>query len=79
MRRSNSSARSLSRCAIFPSARSAELSAQEKYCRERFDAGGEHVMAFEHFELKGDRAIQYVFVVLNEAGDGEKYHLSRLL
>lgn len=33
-------------------------------------------MAFEHFELKGDRALKYVFSILNEAGDGEKYRIS---
>jgi hypothetical protein len=33
-------------------------------------------MAFEHFELKGDRALRYVFSIVNEAEDGEDYRIS---
>ncbi len=62
--------------ALRKSGTSPELSEQEEYCRERFDAAGEHVMAFEHFELKGDRAVKYVFDVMNDAGDKPKYYFS---
>jgi len=53
-----------------------DLSAQSEYCRERFEAGGERVMAFEHFEMKGERAVKYVFDVMNETGDAAKYQIS---
>jgi hypothetical protein len=33
-------------------------------------------MAFEHFELKGDRALRYVFVILKEADDSEDFRIS---
>lgn len=53
-----------------------ELSKQYEYCREQFEVKGSKVMAFEHFELKGERALRYVFSVLNEAGNGEGYRIS---
>jgi tetratricopeptide (TPR) repeat protein len=53
-----------------------ELSKRIEYCREQFEAGGEKVMAFEHFELKGERALRYVFSILNDAGDAEKHRIS---
>ena len=53
-----------------------ELSKQTEFCRDQFEAGGERVMAFEQFELKGDRALRYVFSIVNDAGNGEKYRLS---
>ena len=53
-----------------------DLAAQAEYCRDRFEAGGEQVMAFEHFELKGERAVRYIFDVMNEAGDRAKYQIS---
>jgi len=53
-----------------------DLSAQTEYCRDRFEAGGEQVMAWEHFELKGERAVRYVFDILNEAGDSARYRIS---
>jgi len=33
-------------------------------------------MAFEHFELKGDRAVRYVFSIIDESKQEEKYRLS---
>lgn len=54
----------------------AELKQQFEYCRDQFEAGGKRVMAFEHFELKGNRALRYVFSVLNEAGDDEEFRIS---
>jgi tetratricopeptide (TPR) repeat protein len=53
-----------------------ELSKQFEYCRDQFEVKGLKVMAFEHFELKGDRALRYVFSVLNEVGNGEEFRIS---
>ena len=53
-----------------------ELARLVEYCRDQFEAGGEKVMVFEQFELKGDRALRYVFSVLDESGKKEKYRLS---
>lgn len=53
-----------------------ELSRQAEYCRDQFEVNGLKVMAFEHFELKGARALRYVFSVLNEAGNKEEYRVS---
>lgn len=52
------------------------LNKQFEYCRDQFEVAGKKVMAFEHFELKGDRALRYVFSILNEAGDGEEFRIS---
>lgn len=53
-----------------------ELAKQVKYCRDQFEAGGEKVMAFEYYELKGDRAVRYVFSIIDESKQQEKYRLS---
>jgi tetratricopeptide (TPR) repeat protein len=53
-----------------------ELSGQTEYCRDRFDAAGERVMAFEHFELTGERAVRYTFDVMSATGKEPKYHIS---
>jgi tetratricopeptide (TPR) repeat protein len=52
------------------------LARQEVYCRERFEAGGKKVMVFEHFELKGPRALRYAFVVLDDEGERESSRIS---
>ena len=52
------------------------LARQEVYCRERLEVAGKKVMVFEHFELKGPRALRYAFVVLDEAGERESYRIS---
>lgn len=52
------------------------LSRQDVYCRERLRVGGRNVMAFEHFELKGERALRYVFIVLDEDGRTEDFRIS---
>ena len=52
------------------------LAKEAKYCREQFAAGGERVMVFEYFELKGDRALRYVFSIVDESSNDEKYRLS---
>jgi hypothetical protein len=33
-------------------------------------------MVFEYFELKGDRALRYVFSIVDESRNDEKYRLS---
>lgn len=53
-----------------------ELKQQSEYCRDQFEVNGKKVMAFEHFELKGDRALRYVFSILNKAEDGEEFRIS---
>lgn len=53
-----------------------ELAKQLEYRRDQFVAGGEMVIAFEHFELKGERALRYVFRVIDETGKREKYRIS---
>jgi hypothetical protein len=52
------------------------LAKEAIYCREQFEAGGETVMVFEYFELKGDRALRYVFSIVDESRNDEKYRLS---
>ena len=49
---------------------------QEVYCRERFEVAGKKVMVFEHFELKGPRALRYAFIVLDETGQKESHRIS---
>jgi tetratricopeptide (TPR) repeat protein len=48
----------------------------EMYCREQFTHGDERVMAFEYFELKGERAVRYSFQVLEPGKDEPKYKIS---
>lgn len=55
---------------------SGELAKQVEYCRDQFEAGGERVMAFEHFELRGDRAVRYVFSIVDESEHQAKYRIS---
>jgi tetratricopeptide (TPR) repeat protein len=62
--------------ALWKSGNNPELSKEVEYCREQFEVGKLKVMAFEHFELKGDRALRYVFSVLNEKGDDEDFRVS---
>lgn len=67
------------RADLFEMKRSGKIDAlneQIEYCREQFEAGGKKVMAFELFELKGSRALRYVFSIMNEAGDGEEFRIS---
>ena len=45
-----------------------------KYCRDQFNVGGVKVMAFEYFELEGDRALRYRFSIVKEGR--EAYYLS---
>jgi len=54
----------------------AELKQQFQYCRDQFEIKGKKVMAFELFELKGERALRYVFSILNETENGEQFRIS---
>lgn len=58
------------------SGKSEDLKKLDFYCREQFEVAGKKVMAFEHFELKGERALRYVFTVLDESGEDEAFRLS---
>lgn len=62
--------------AMWKSAKPAEFKEQFQYCRDQFEVKGQKVMAFEHFELKGDRALRYVFSILNKTEDGEEFRIS---
>src|SRR5947209_8524147 len=62
--------------ALRKSGESEELSKAIEYCREQFAVNGQKVMAFEEFELKGERALRYVFSVLNQEGNREEYRIS---
>jgi tetratricopeptide (TPR) repeat protein len=55
---------------------SSDFAKQIEYCRDQFEAGGEKIMAFEQFELKGDRAVRYVFSIIDHSKQDEKYRLS---
>lgn len=52
-----------------------DLNEQIEYCRDRFEAGGRSVMAFELFEFKGPRAVRYVFSIMTDL-DKEDYRIS---
>src|SRR5262245_33004072 len=58
------------------SGKSEDLNKLDYYCREQFEAAGKKLMVFEHFELKGERALRYVFSVLDESGEGEAFRIS---
>jgi len=58
------------------SGRSEDLKKLDFYCREQFEAAGKKLMVFEHFELKGERALRYVFSVLDDSGEGEAFRIS---
>lgn len=49
--------------ALRASGRNAELNRKEFFCRDQFSVGDYRVFAFEHYELKGDRALRYVFMI----------------
>jgi len=54
----------------------ADLKEQFEYCRDQFEVNGKKVMAFEHFELKGNRALRYVFSILDAMERGEDWRIS---
>ncbi len=53
-----------------------ELNQHIQYCRDRFEAGGKSILAFELFEFKGPRGMRYVFSVLNDGRGTEEYRIS---
>ncbi len=55
--------------------KSDELADPDFYVREQSVMSGRRVMVFEHFELKGNRALRYVFYALNDDGKPE-FHIS---
>jgi tetratricopeptide (TPR) repeat protein len=52
-----------------------ELNKAEFYCREQTEIDGKPIMVFEHFELIGNRALRYVFYILDAKGKPE-YRIS---
>lgn len=62
--------------AMWKSGKPGELKSRVQYCRDQFEVNGKKVMAFELFELKGDRALRYIFSILNKTEDGEEYRIS---
>lgn len=52
------------------------LSRHEMYCRERLNVAGKEVMVFEYFELKGERALRYIFLVLDKEGRDEDFRIT---
>lgn len=46
------------------------------FCREQFPLGGKKLMVFEYFELKGPRAVRYVFHVLDAEGQKSERRIS---
>ncbi len=53
-----------------------ELNGRDFYCREQTEIAGRKVFVFEHFELKGDRALRYAFEVVDEKGEDIEYTIS---
>ncbi len=62
--------------AMWAAGKPAELKQEIEYCRDQFEINGKKVMAFELFELKGERALRYVFSILNAAEDDEEFRIS---
>jgi len=61
---------------MWQSGKPAELKEQAQYCREQFEVNGQKVMVFELFELKGERALRYIFSILNATEDDEEWRIS---
>lgn len=61
---------------MWKSGKSVELKKQTEFCRDQFEVKGQKVMVFEHYELTGDRALRYVFSILNKTEDGEEWRIS---
>jgi tetratricopeptide (TPR) repeat protein len=54
--------------AIRNSGRGKELFDTDYYVREQTVIAGKQIMVFEYFELKGDRAVRYIFYILDDKG-----------
>ena len=61
---------------MWKSGQEAELAKQLEYCRDQFEVNKRKVMVFEHFELKGERALRYVFSIANDKEDDEDFRIS---
>src|ERR1700693_24628 len=55
---------------------SKELAKQDSYRRDQFEVSGRKVLVFENFELKGDRAVLYTFIITKQNNPEEDYHFS---
>ena len=62
--------------ALWRSSKIEDLARQVLYCREQFEMNGRRIMVFEHFELKGQRAVRYVFSVLKQDKAEEEFRIS---
>ncbi len=68
------SERDLERKELFDLRKSGEIEELNKtdfYTREQTELAGKKIMVFEHFELKGDRALRYAFYILKDDGKPE--------
>ena len=61
---------------MWKSGKPEDLKKQTEFCRDQFEVKGQKVMAFELYELKGERALRYVFSILNKTEDGEEWRVS---
>ncbi len=52
------------------------LNEEPLYVRDQFDVDGQLVMALEYFEMEGDRAIRYSFVITDTIGKKGKYRIT---
>lgn len=62
--------------ALWKSGTSPQLAKQGFYCREQFEINNTKVMVFEYFELKGDRAVRYVFNLMSPDGKASDHRYS---
>tara|TARA_R110002072_G_scaffold160055_3_gene311203 strand:- start:1605 stop:2552 length:948 start_codon:yes stop_codon:yes gene_type:complete len=56
--------------------KNAKLAAETFFCRDQFKVGHFAVFSYEHFELKGERAVRIYFVVEDMRTRNRDYHLS---
>jgi len=49
---------------------------EEHYCRDQFMVGGDRVLVLEYFELRGDRAVRYSFLIRNNKSDEPIWKIS---
>lgn len=61
--------------ALWKSKKSKEFSERDFFCREQFEVNGYKLFVFEHFELKGERALRYVFMISKPGAEDFKISL----
>jgi tetratricopeptide (TPR) repeat protein len=49
---------------------------QPLFCREQFEVAGKKVQAYEYFELRGERAMRYSFIVMKPDGKEPDYRIT---